>query len=186
MNLSEQIAAYTPCCEQEKADKELMLRCITLFPDTILTRENPMAHMTASAWCVTRDRKKALMIYHNIYRSWSWTGGHADGESDLLQVALRELREESGLETLSPVTDQIYSLEILGVDPHIKRGRFVSAHLHLNVTYLIEADEHEMLRIKPDENSGVAWFGLDEAVSRSAEPEMQVIYRKLNEKLSQF
>ena len=67
---------------------------------------------------------------------------------------------------------------------HQKRGRTVPAHLHLNVTYLIEADEQEPLRIKVDENSAVQWFGVDEAVARSTEPEMQVIYRKLNQKLN--
>ena len=66
------------------------------------------------------------MIYHNIYRSWAWTGGHADGERDLLAVALREAREESGLETLRVLKDGIFSLETLTVDGHIKRGKLCS------------------------------------------------------------
>mgnify|MGYP002237558723 CR=1 FL=1 len=53
--------------------------------------------MTASAWVVNKDRSKVLMIYHNIYNSWSWLGGHADGETDLLAVAIREVREEAAL-----------------------------------------------------------------------------------------
>lgn len=53
--------------------------------------------MTASAWVVNKDRSKVLMIYHNIYNSWSWLGGHADGETDLLAVAIREVREEAGI-----------------------------------------------------------------------------------------
>ena len=184
MTLLEQLSAYIPDCEQEAADRELMLRYLRQFPDDILTRDNPMAHFTASAWVVTPDRSKVLMVYHNIYNSWSWTGGHADGESDLLAVALREVQEETGLQNIRPVAEDIWSLEILGVDAHTRRGKFVSAHLHLNVTYLIEAEETDELTINPDENSGVRWFSADEVVERSNEPEMQVIYRKLMKKLS--
>lgn len=183
MTLFEQLSAYTPCCEQESADRDLMLRYLKQFPDDILTRDNPMAHITASAWVITPKRDKVLMVYHNIYHSWSWTGGHADGESDLLGVALREVREETGLQSIRPVTDEIWSLEILGVAAHTRRGKFVSAHLHLNVTYLIEAEETDALSVNPDENSGVCWFSADEVVERSSEPEMQVVYRKLMEKL---
>ena len=184
MNLTEQLRAYQPCCEQEAADRELMLRYLKQFPDDILTRDNPMAHFTASGWVVTPKRDKVLMVYHNIYNSWSWTGGHADGESDLLAVALREVQEETGLQNIRPVSPDIWSLEILGVDAHTRRGKFVSTHLHLNVTYLIEAEDSDALCVKPDENSGVRWFGAADAVDCSNEPEMRVIYRKLMEKLA--
>ncbi len=183
MTVFEQLRAYVPCCEQEAADRELMLRYLAQFPDDILTRNNPMAHITASAWVVTPKRDKVLMVYHNIYHSWSWTGGHADGESDLLGVALREVSEETGLTNIRPVTEDIWSLEILSVAAHTRRGKFVSAHLHLNVTYLIEAEETDELFVKPDENSAVRWFRADEVVERSVEPEMRVVYRKLMEKL---
>ena len=140
--------------------------------------------MAASAWIVNPERTKVLMAYHNIYDSWSWLGGHADGEEDLLAVALREVREESGIEHAQPVSGDIYSLEVLTVDGHVKRGAYVSSHVHLNVTYLVEASEEEMLAMKPDENSGVAWFGLEEAVAASSEPWFREnIYSKLNEKL---
>lgn len=181
--LISQIEAYIPFNEQEERDRELILRCLREQRD-IFTRENAAAHMTTSAWVVNPKRDKALMAYHNIYDSWSWLGGHADGREDLLQVALEEVREESGLKDVRPATDQIYSLEVLTVDGHVKRGAYVSSHLHLNVTYLFEATEEECLQIKPDENSGVAWFGLKEAVAASSEPWFREhIYRKLNEKL---
>lgn len=180
--LFEKIAAYEPACEQEENDKRLILQYAALFDD-LFTRKNEMAHFTASAWVVTPDRKKALMAYHNLYNSWAWLGGHADGETELLDVALREVREESGAEHVRPVTKEIYSLEILPVAQHFKRGKFVSAHLHLNLTYLLETDERELLRCKPDENSGVRWFLPEEICPAVSEPPMRGIYQKLMEKL---
>lgn len=174
------LRAYTPRNEQEAADRDEILRQIKMCPD-IFTRENHNAHMTASSWIVNRDRTKVLMVYHNIYDSWSWTGGHADGETDLLSVALREAMEETGMTRVTPVLEDIYSVEILTVDGHEKRGRYVSSHLHLNVTYLLEADEKEPLRSKPDENKAAAWFTPDEAIRASSEPWFRDrIYPKLN------
>ena len=181
--LTEQIRSYQPMNEQEERDKEQILHCLETEKD-IFTRENRLAHMTASAWIVNPERTKVLMAYHNIYHSWSWLGGHADGETDLLKVALKEAREESGIYHVKPVSEKIYSLEVLTVDGHVKRGEYVSSHLHLNVTYLLQAEETDVLHIKEDENSNVGWFSLEDAVAASTEPWFQEhIYRKLNEKL---
>lgn len=179
------IEAFTPSCEQECRDRELLLAAIDRL-DTPLSRKNPFAHFTASSWIVNPARTLALMAWHNIYRTWAWTGGHADGESDLLAVALREAREESGVENIHSVSRDIFSVEILPVHAHIKRGQYVSAHLHLNVTYLMEADDAQPLRPKPEENSAVAWLPLDQAADNKEEPFMAVIYRKLNEKLNGY
>ena len=140
MDLLRQLEEYHPYNEQEERDRNIIIRCLKEEKD-IFTRDNAMAHMTASAWVVNRERTKVLMAYHNIYQSWSWLGGHADGEQDLLQVAVREVKEESGLKQVRPVTDAVYSLEILTVDGHVKKGAYVPSHLHLNVTYLLEAEE---------------------------------------------
>lgn len=186
MSIKEQIAAYEPYNEQEEKDKQIILDCLDKFDD-VFTRENRLAHMTASAWVVNKGGDKALMAYHNIYDSWSWLGGHADGESDLLSVAMREAEEESGISALKPVSSDIFSLEVLTVDGHVKRGEYVSSHLHLNVTYLIEADDTVPLKSRDGENSGVSWFGLNEAVEASSEEWFKKrIYSKLNKKFIQF
>ena len=178
-----QLEGYAPWNEQEARDKAVLLTMLRSGRD-LWTRENETAHLTASAWVTDPTRTKVLMCYHNIYHSWSWLGGHADGDRDLLGVALREVREESGLASVRPVSEDLFSLEILTVDGHEKRGRYVPSHLHLNVTYLLEADDTETLAVKPDENSAVGWFGLDEAVAASSEPWFRErIYAKLNAKL---
>lgn len=183
MDFKQQLTQYQPYNEQEERDKAVMLSLLDAKPD-IYTRENPVAHMTASSWLLNKTHDKVLMIYHNIYHSWSWTGGHADGERDLLAVAKREAEEETGVTDIKAVTEDIFSIEILTVDGHEKRGVYVPSHLHLNVTYLLEADEEEVLRVKPDENSGVKWFSLEGALKACTEPWMiERIYKKLNEKM---
>ncbi len=140
--------------------------------------------MTASSWLLNATHDKVLMIYHNIYHSWAWTGGHADGDRDLLAVAKREAMEETGVTEIRAISEDIFSLEILTVDGHEKRGAYMPSHLHLNVSYLLETDEEEVLRIKPDENSGVRWCSLQEALAACSEPWMiERVYKKLNAKV---
>ena len=185
MNIKEQIENYKPYNEQEENDKEMMLNYIETFDD-VLTRENRMCHFTASNWIVNKERTKVIMIYHNIYKSWAWTGGHADGESDLLNVAIREAQEETGLQDLKLLSNGIFGIQILTVDSHIKRGKFVPAHLHLDCCFLLEADENEILKIKEDENSGIQWVDIDKSVELSREEQMKPIYTKLNEKVNKM
>ena len=181
-----QIEKYRPFNEQERRDKELILKFLRENEDAF-ERSNATAHMTSSAWVINRDASKVLMVYHKIYDSWSWTGGHADGERDMLALAIREVQEETGVKNVKPVSDDIYSLEILTVVGHEKRGEYVSSHLHMNVTYLLRADEEENLHICEDENSGVAWFTLDGALAASTEPWfVERIYKKLNDKLFEY
>ena len=184
MKIQEQIEQYRPWNEQEERDKAVILAQFAQHvQQDLFVRENDIMHMSASAWIVNKSRDKVLMVYHNIYHSWSWTGGHADGERDLLAVALREAMEETGVTDIAPVKEDIFSLEILTVDGHEKHGSYVPSHLHLNVTYLLEADERETLRVKPDENSAVAWFAPEDALKACSEPWMaERIYRKLLEK----
>lgn len=172
------IKRYQPDNEQERKDKEIILHCIDEFKN-ILTRENKVVHVTSSAFVVNKSRDKALMVYHNIYDSWSWTGGHADGAEDLLAVAMREVKEETGVIHIVPVVSHIFALDVLPVLAHIKRGAFVSAHLHLSVAYLAEADENELLKVKADENSDVRWIPMDEINVYSNEPHMRKVYHKL-------
>ena len=90
MELIKQLQAFRPFNEQEAKDKEVLLGLLMTQPDIFL-RSNQAMHMSASAWVVNPERTKVLMAYHNIYHSWSWLGGHADGQEDLLSVALKEV-----------------------------------------------------------------------------------------------
>ena len=185
MDFKTLLLAYAPRDEQEAADKAVMLDCFDRFDDVYL-RTNLLCHVTASAWITNERRDRVLMIYHNIYNSWAWTGGHADGERDLLSVALREATEETGLCGVRPASDRLLSIETLTVNPHHRRGVFVPAHLHLNGTFLLIADDAQPLRVKADENSAVQWFLPDAAIDACSEPWMRPVYRRLNERMRDF
>lgn len=185
-DLIEALKRYVSYNEQEARDREVLLSLLESGQE-LWTRDNPVAHITASAWVTNRSHDKILMAYHKIYQSWSWLGGHADGDRDLLYVAQKEAMEESGVTVVTPVDTDIFSIEILTVDGHEKKGSYVASHLHLNITYLLEADEEEVLHIREEENTGVAWFTLDTCVDASSEPWMRDrIYQKLVEKLAHY
>ncbi|MCI9264504.1 MAG: NUDIX hydrolase [Oscillospiraceae bacterium] len=173
------IRAYCPQTPAEEADKEQILDYVNRFPDTILTRQNPIAHITASGFILSRDGEWVLMAHHNIFKVWAWTGGHADGERDLLSVALREAREETGAEHILPLSEKIASVEILPVWGHVKRGKYVCAHQHLNVSYLLTADRDSPLTVREGENTKVAWLPADRLLELTNEWQMDEVYIKL-------
>ena len=179
-NLIEQVIRYSPANAQEETDRILLLDWLNKEED-ISVRENLTAHLTASAWVVNPERTHVLMAYHRLYDSWAWLGGHADGDWNLCRVAEKEAREESGIGMLKLLTEAPLSLEILTVSGHKKKGKYVPSHLHLNLTYLFEADPSQPLRCKADENSGVAWVDMDRLGEVSNEPWfVEQIYSKLS------
>lgn len=184
MKLYDDIVEFVPFNQQERIDKDCMLYHLLNTAD-VFDRSNDSYHFTASSWITNYDRTKILMIHHNLYQSWAWTGGHSDGNKNLLEVAIKEAKEETGLRNIHVLSDKIFSLEILSVNTHRKNGVHIPKHLHFNITYLLEADDSEVLVHKKDENSAVAWFSKDDAVSASNEDWMRKnVYDKLDQKLS--
>ena len=182
MRLFDIITNYKPMNQQEEYDRNQMLQFMKNNAN-YLERENQIGHFTASMWTVNKERTKTLMVYHNLYDSWSWIGGHADGMENLFEVALKELREETGIKTVRLVTEDIFSLETLSVNGHMRKGVWVPSHLHFNLTFLAEAEETEELAVKEDENSAVQWWTFEEALKVSTEQWMiENVYKKLIER----
>lgn len=177
--IRKEIEGFKPGCEQEEKDKELILAAIEEKGYSILTRESEFFHITVSGFTVNEDRTKTLMVFHNIYDSWSWIGGHADGEWDFMAVALKEAKEETGIEHIYPAREDIISLDILTTKGHWKRGKYVAPHLHLNITYLLIGKEEDKIRPKADENKEVGWILREEVEKKVTEPEMNLVYQKI-------
>ena len=186
MKLLDTIKNYTPYNAQEAQDKAQMLQFMSQYDDYLL-RKNVLGHFTVSVWVVNKTRDKTLMVYHNLYRSWSWIGGHADGCEDLAAVAMKELEEETGLKHARLVSEDVLSLETLTVGGHMKKGKYVSGHVHFNLTFLAEADESEALVVNEEENQAVKWWSPEEALAVSDEPWMvENVYKKLIERCGNF
>lgn len=181
----EMLKNYIPYNEQEKEDIKLIIKAEEIFGN-ILTRENNFCHLTSSAFVINKQHSKVLCIYHNIYKSWGWVGGHADGDDDMLYVAQKETREETSLQNFKAISNMPISVEILPVKSHIRKGKYVPAHQHLNITYLFEADENDVIHILEDENSNIGWLTFDELLDNSDEPYMIPVYQKIIEKVKQL
>lgn len=181
MNLRKKIEEFIPFNEQEEKDKIQFLEFIDSFDDT-LTRDNIFGHFTASAFVVNKERNKMVVVYHIINDGWIYPGGHADGEEDLLKVAIREVEEETGLK-VKVLDDNIYAIESAPVKGHIKRGKYVSAHLHLDVIFIMEADDKIPLKYKEDESKGVKWISFSEADNETMCDFVRPIHRNLINKL---
>ena len=179
MNYKEELEQFVCQYPQEVEDRRAMLALFEKEKDAVLRRSNALAHVTSSSMILNSERNKILMIFHNIYQSWAWTGGHADGESDMLEVAMREACEETGIVQVKPMKNTCVSIDILNVLGHFKHGNYVNAHVHLNYAYLLEADESEIVQVKEDENSGVMWIPIQQIEKYVNETQMIPIYKKV-------
>ena len=180
--LKEQIEKYVPYNEQEQMDKEQFLEFINTFDD-VLTRNNIFGHFTASAFVVNKDRTKMVVVYHIINDGWTYPGGHADGIEDLLSVAVREVEEETGLK-VKVLDNNIFALNSAPVIGHVKRGKYVSAHIHFDCVYIMEADDKLPLVYRDDESKGVKWVDFKDAYDETFCEFIRPVHKKLIKKLN--
>ncbi len=130
-------------------------------------------HLTGSAWIVSPDRTRTLLTHHRKLDKWLQLGGHADGDPDLLAVALREAREESGLTRLRPVSPAPFD-----VDRHwIPERKTEPAHWHHDLRFMIEADPAEPLVVS-NESKDLAWVEVARVTALNHEESMARMVRK--------
>jgi 8-oxo-dGTP pyrophosphatase MutT (NUDIX family) len=172
---------YQPKSDLELADLAYIMDAIKHYGDDLFER-HPAMHFSSSAMIFNTNMTKTLLIYHKLYDSWGWTGGHMDGEQDFLKVAIKEAKEETGLTHLTPKSIQPVSIEVLPVWFHYKKGRPISSHLHLNASFILIADEFEPLKQNEEETHGVQWVDISKIKAYVSEPEMMPIYTKIIER----
>ncbi|MDB6169987.1 MAG: hydrolase [Verrucomicrobia bacterium] len=138
-----------------------------------LKRELSIGHVTGSAWVVDSSRTRTLLTHHRKLEKWLQLGGHADGDPDLLAVALREAREESGLTGIRAT-----SRDIFDVDRHLIPARKSEpAHWHYDIRFMIEADPAEPLKVS-DESKELAWVPVAHVTALNPEESMARMVRK--------
>ncbi len=109
-------------------------------------------HITGSAWLIHPDHPKVLLTHHRKLNKWLQLGGHADGQSDVLSVALREAREESGLNHIIPLLSDIFDIDI----HRIPENRREAAHHHYDIRFVLQAVGSEKVRIS-EESHDLSW-----------------------------
>jgi len=157
---------------EEAASVAATIRFVEAHPDCLL-RSCLEGHLTGSAWIVSPDRLQTLLTHHQKLDRWLQLGGHADGNPDLLAVALREAFEESGLRSLRAVSPRIFD-----VDRHwIPARKLEPGHWHHDLRFLIEADPAHPLTLS-DESKDLAWVELAAVAGLNPSESMARMVRK--------
>lgn len=134
-------------------------------------------HLTASAWIVSHDHRQFLLAHHRKLGRWLQLGGHADGDTDLVAVALREAREESGMDDLGVVQPDGLALP-LDLDVHRIPAREEEAeHLHHDLRFLLVAAGDQQLRISR-ESTDLRWFARERAAELLGDESLLRLARK--------
>ena len=143
------LAAYRRRWPQEGATVARFDAFVDSHPDCF-HRSCRVGHITGSAWVVDRSGERVLLAHHAKLGRWLQPGGHSDGDPDTRAVALREAREESGLDVRA-LDDAIFDIDVHRIPA---RGR-EPAHLHFDVRFLVQA-KHDRFRVS-DESHALAW-----------------------------
>ncbi|MCU0326949.1 MAG: NUDIX hydrolase [Spirosomaceae bacterium] len=149
-----------------------MIEFVKQNPDCF-KRELLIGHVTGSAWIVDKSRKFVLLTHHRKLDKWLQPGGHCDGDPDVLNVALKEANEETGVERIKPVSESIFDVDI-----HlIPERKGIPAHYHYDVRFLLEADKEIPLVIS-DESNDLAWIAIEELPKLNDEESILRMVRK--------
>jgi 8-oxo-dGTP pyrophosphatase MutT (NUDIX family) len=149
-----------------------VIRFVEAHPDCVLRSCVP-GHLTGSAWIVSPDRKRTLLTHHHKLDKWLQLGGHADGDGDLLAVALKEAREESGLTRFRVVSPSIFDVDRHWIPPR----KADPGHYHHDLRFMLEADPTEPLVIS-NESKDLAWVDIADVTRLNPEESMARMVRK--------
>ncbi len=139
----------------EQVSKQKMLSFLNSNSDCF-ERSCIPGHFTGSSWLLNKDGTKFLLLLHGKFNSWLQPGGHCDGDSDVLRVALKEAQEESGIMDIKPVSESIFDIDAHLIPPHGSDP----AHYHYDVRFLLQVQSNEQAVVS-HESHDLAWFGKD-------------------------
>ena|SRR5437016_526296 len=151
-NLIEKLHNYNPT-DEELEFKERMLAFIAQYPNCF-ERSLAIGHITASSWLINKDNSKALLMHHAKLDRWFQLGGHCDGNSNVLAVAIKEAQEESGIKDIVSVSSHIFDIDIHLI-PENKREK---EHYHYDVRFLLHVMSDEFIK-QNEESKALRWIG---------------------------
>ncbi len=126
-------------------------------------RERLTGHITGSSWIVDEEREFALLTHHKKLNRWLQLGGHADGNENILDVAMKEAKEESGLHRIHAVSEKIFDIDLHAIP---EKGD-IPAHYHYDIRFLFMASKDENLVIS-SESKDLKWVALDDLAQKTA------------------
>jgi 8-oxo-dGTP pyrophosphatase MutT (NUDIX family) len=154
---------------------EFVLSFLNLLKsDDAFQRTHLPGHITGSSWIVNSDKTKVLLVHHAKLNRWLQPGGHADGDENVLRVALREAEEETGITSLVVLSDQIFDLDI----HTIPTRKDFPEHLHFDIRFLMQASEADQIVVS-EESHDVKWISLEELEKYNDEPSILRLKKKL-------
>jgi 8-oxo-dGTP pyrophosphatase MutT (NUDIX family) len=162
---------YNPSTDQEIQYKKQMTQFIIDHP-YCLQRSCLDGHITASAWVVNSTNTHFLLLHHKKLNEWFQPGGHADGEADLLNVALKETYEETGLPEIKVLLDGIFDIDIHEIGTY----KGIPAHLHYDVRFLLQATNDTLT--KNEESLDLRWFSKNAETIPNKKPSIMRMYTK--------
>ena len=130
-------------------------------------------HITGSAWLLNPAGTAVLLTQHRKLRKWLQLGGHADGHPDLLEVAMREACEESGIDAIVPLLDRIFDVDV----HRIPAFGGVAEHDHYDVGFLLQVTGDTRFRVS-EESLSLAWVSLDVLASLDVDESLQRKHEK--------
>lgn len=148
----EMIKRYETVYPEELVFKEKMLEFIFSCDDCFL-RSCRVGHFTSSAFLLNKDKTHVCLMHHAKLNKWMQLGGHCDGDSDVLSVAIKEAREESGIENIKPIKSDIFDIDIHLIPPSSKDD----AHYHFDIRFLLHAYDDDDTLVKNHESNELKW-----------------------------
>jgi 8-oxo-dGTP pyrophosphatase MutT (NUDIX family) len=171
-NFREILEQYFPTDPEEINCKKRMLDFLANHPNCF-ERSFQLGHFTASCWLMNAVGDKALLMHHKKLDRWLQLGGHADGNSNLLDVAIREAQEESGIEKIVAVSPTIFDIDIHPIPSNAKEPE----HEHFDVRFLLQTQESDDFK-KNDESHALMWIGKNLALLPTQNPSILRMFRK--------
>lgn len=160
------LRAHRPFDDVERVMLEQVIGFIDMYPHKCCDRTLQVGHLTGSAWILDESKQRVLLMHHRKLGKWLQLGGHADGDTDLLRVALREAYEESGLREI-----EVLSSRLFDVDVHtIPARESEPAHQHYDIRFLFSGNSREALHVNHESNR-LEWVSISELEEREASNE---------------
>lgn len=165
-NILELLAAYTPCDSRDAQQRDKIREFVEAHSDCF-ERSLLEGHVTGSCWLMNAELDSVLLTHHRKLDRWMQLGGHADGDSNILRVALKEAGEESGVSGIVALRPDIFDLDIHTIPARAD----VPAHLHYDIRFVLLAPKGCELSVS-EESHQIAWVAIEDLEKLTQEESM--------------